>query len=70
MMAHDEEDFEAAYAAWELFALLSRHADRLKPDTRALLARDFDVTPDEYVALGEGPLPDYVTYVKTGEWPR
>ena len=67
MMAHDEEDFEAAYAAWELSALLRHHGDRLKPDTRALLARDFGVTPDEYVALGEDPLPDHATYVKTGE---
>lgn len=50
------EDFDTAYEIWELFALLKKYGDRLEPDTRALLARDFGVTPDEYMALGEGPL--------------
>lgn len=51
-----EEDFETAYEVWELFALLQKYGDRLESDTRALLARDFGVTPDEYMALAEGPL--------------
>lgn len=50
------EDFDTAYEVWELFALLQKHGNRLEPDTRALLARDFGVTPEEYMALGEGPL--------------
>jgi hypothetical protein len=55
-MTAPEEDFEVAYEVWELFTLLKTHGHRLGADTKALLARDFGVTKDEWFALDEGPL--------------